>query len=174
MLFVNGRKISPTPFTKKEHLSAALRVSTSGQTQMAGHWAKEWFQKELSDAGGHGIGYNSHLVAAKRHLAAAPGAAAYVAVVADVAHSIGELGLKAYVTGGIQLDAGLLLLLGSLSDLHFQRNHLVLFAPAGGSRCKDAIGIRKRFGWGKHVQGLACKALNKFKMLQNDINKLVH
>jgi len=74
----------------------------------------------------------THLVAAERHLTAAPGAAANVAVVANVAHSVGELGLKAYVTGGIQLHAGLLLLLGALSDLHFQRDHLVLFPPADG------------------------------------------
>lgn len=62
------------------------------------------------------------------------GAAANVAVVANVANAVGELGLKAYVTGGIQLDASLLLLLGALSDLHFQRDHLVLLAPVGGSR----------------------------------------
>jgi len=81
----------------------------------------------------------THLVAAERHLTAAPGAAANVAVVANVAHSVGELGLKAYVTGGIQLHAGLLLLLGALSDLHFQRDHLVLFPPVGDQDAKSAL-----------------------------------
>lgn len=79
----------------------------------------------------------AYLVAAQRHFATAASAAAYVAVMANVANAIGELGLKANVTGGIQLDAGLLLLLGALSDLHLQCDNFVLLATAkreGGGR----------------------------------------
>lgn len=81
----------------------------------------------------------AYLVAAQRHFATAASAAAYVAVMANVANAIGELGLKANVTGGIQLDAGLLLLLGALSDLHLQCDNFVLLATAkreggGGSQ----------------------------------------
>lgn len=81
----------------------------------------------------------AYLVAAQRHFATAACAAAYVAVMANVANAIGELGLKANVTGGIQLDAGLLLLLGALSDLHLQCDNFVLLATAkrvggGGSQ----------------------------------------
>lgn len=72
----------------------------------------------------------AYLVAAQRHFATAASAAAYVAVMANVANAIGELGLKANVTGGIQLDAGLLLLLGALSDLHLQCDNFVLLATA--------------------------------------------
>lgn len=84
-------------------------------------------------------GGGAYLVAAQRHFATAASAAAYVAVMANVANAIGELGLKANVTGGIQLDAGLLLLLGALSDLHLQCDNFVLLATAkrdggGGSQ----------------------------------------
>lgn len=79
----------------------------------------------------------AYLVAAQRHFATAAGTAAYVAVVANVANAIGKLGLKAYVTGGIQFDAGLLLLLGALPDLHLQCDNFVLFSAVW--KC---IGIR--------------------------------
>lgn len=76
----------------------------------------------------------AYLVAAQRHFATAASAAAYVAVMANVANAIGELGLKANVTGGIQLDAGLLLLLGALPDLHLQCDNFVLLATAKRER----------------------------------------
>lgn len=72
----------------------------------------------------------THLIATESYFAAASGAAPNVAVVANVANTVGEFGLKADVTSGIQLHAGLLLLLGALSDLHFQRHHLILLASA--------------------------------------------
>lgn len=83
----------------------------------------------------------AYLVAAQRHFATAASAAAYVAVMANVANAIGELGLKANVTGGIQLDAGLLLLLGALSDLHLQCDNFVLLATARREREEGGVKV---------------------------------
>ena len=68
------------------------------------------------------------LAGAQCHLAAALGAAADAAVVARVADAVGELGLKADLAGGVQLNAGLALLLAALSDPVLQQAHLVLFS----------------------------------------------
>lgn len=127
VLFVNERKMSTAPL--KETICRCH--APDGRTRHKSSSPAECCQV---DRMGWCSLQSTHLVAAQRHLAAAPGAAANVAVVANVANAVGELGLKAYVTGGIQLDASLLLLLGALSDLHFQRDHLVLLAPVGGSR----------------------------------------
>lgn len=63
---------------------------------------------------------------------------------ANVANAIGELGLKANVTGGIQLDASLLLLLGALSDLHLQCDNFVLLAPARERERERAGGVVRK------------------------------
>ena len=69
------------------------------------------------------------LAGAQSHLAATLGTAADAAVVARVADAVSELRLEADMAGGVQLDAGLALLLASLSDPVLQQTHLVLFSP---------------------------------------------
>lgn len=50
-------------------------------------------------------------------------------VLAHVAHPVGELGLEAEVTGGVQFGARLLVLLVALPDGLLQHLHLVLLPP---------------------------------------------
>lgn len=52
-----------------------------------------------------------------------------MAIVAHVADTVGELGLQADVTRGVQLDTSSFLLLRPLPDRVLQDGHLVLFAP---------------------------------------------
>ncbi len=71
----------------------------------------------------------SHLAGSESHLAAAPRATPDVAVVADVADAVGELGLEANLASRLHLHSGFPLKFRFLLDLHLQLNHLLLLDP---------------------------------------------
>ena len=62
----------------------------------------------------------------QRDFAATSSATSHVAIVAEVADAVRELGLQADLTCCFQLDAGLLLSLGLGLDLLLEADHLVL------------------------------------------------
>lgn len=71
-----------------------------------------------------------YLIGSEGDFSAAPGATSDGAVVAQVADAVSELGLEAYVTRGIELDARLLVLLVPRPYRVLQYLHLVSLSSA--------------------------------------------
>jgi len=74
---------------------------------------------------------SSYLAGPKSNLPAAACTAPDIAVIADVADAIGELGFQAYVACGVQLNPRLLVYLRAHPYRFFEDLHLVLLPPAG-------------------------------------------
>lgn len=75
-----------------------------------------------------------YLRRAESDFASAAGTAAHVAVMTRVAEPVGEFRFETELAGGVQLDAGLPLLLAALSDGRLEQDHFVRLSPARRAR----------------------------------------